>query len=75
LPGNAGELAKPLDAHERVERVAFVLQSMTVPVEDTAIVLRRLQFSGGTLRGCVAGYGRGFAKYLEGHRAGAECEF
>jgi len=43
--GISGHVAKPLNAHELVERVSTVLESAVVPVEDTAAVLRRLQIS------------------------------
>ena len=43
--GISGHIAKPLKTQELIERVAFVLESALIPVEDMATVLRRLQIS------------------------------
>ena len=43
--GISGHVAKPLNAHDLVERVSLVLESAIVPIEDTATVQRRLQIS------------------------------
>jgi two-component system, chemotaxis family, chemotaxis protein CheY len=45
--GISGHIAKPLNAQELIERVALVLESAVVRVEDLATVLRHLQISAG----------------------------